>query len=261
MTTPTPPPPSPPCDWPVDTSAVPAWGDAEDTQQALAKAIASYVMWALSGRRFGVCELVHRPCPPRRTDRGVVAAPVPGRGDFRVLWPGWPGSPGWCSHSGGCGCARGHEYALPGPVVGVSEVLVDGGVLDTALWRVQGDYLIRKDKHWPFTQDLALDPGQPGTWQVTYTRGIPVPAAGQYATGILAGEVLKAIRRNAGCRLPSRAQSVSRQGVDVQLLDATTFLEGGRTGLPEVDLWLIAVNPKKHTAPPAVWSPDMEQAW
>lgn len=253
MSAPTP--PAAPCAWPLNTSAVPGWDDAEPEQQGLAAAIASFVLWALSGRRFGLCTRTVRPCPPARPDVALVRAPTTGGAYSGLTGSLWPGP---CGHTApGCGCARGRGYTLPGPVNAVTEVVIDGAVLDPGEWRADGDTIIRVAAPWPMAQDLTLEATEPGTWAVTYVRGIPVSDAGQYATGILAGEVLKAIRGNAGCKLPPRAQSVSRQGVDVQLIDPDTFLQGGRTGIPAVDLWLVAVNPRRIASPPQVWSPDL----
>jgi len=82
-----------------------------------------------------------------------------------------------------------------------------------------------------------------------------VPLGGQIAAGLLAGELLKA-RRGGKCRLPARAQSVAREGVDVTLLDPAALYEAGLTGLAEVDQWITAVNPARLRTRPSVSSPD-----
>jgi hypothetical protein len=46
--------------------------------------------------------------------------------------------------------------------------------------------------------------------------------------------------------------SVSRQGISYQMIDPTDILATGKTGLPEVDLWLSAVNPSHMQEPPRV---------
>lgn len=214
---------SAPCGWDLDTQGVPGWVDADPAQQAAATAFATHVLWALSGRQYGVCVVTVRP---------VVAVAQ--------------------------ACLSGGLYAvsLPGPVVSVEAVTIDGVVVDPVDYRLVGSDLLRSSP-WPVVNDLALEDTEPGTWSVTYSRGIPVPEAGQFAAGLLAGEILKAMLARP-CRLPSRATSVARQGVDIQLIDPETMFEGGRTGIPEVDLWLTAVNPHRLVAPPVVLSPDVD---
>lgn len=238
----------PPCNWPINTASVPAWADAEPDQQATAAAVATYVLWGLSGRRFGVCDVTARPAPS--PDRGNALLPL-AQGSMRIGSGAWFNA--WC----GVGVER-NVLTLPGPVVAVVTVLVDGVALDPTEWRLHGNDLWRVGGNWPATNDLSLADTEPGTWSIAYQRGIPVPVAGQLAAGVLAGEVLKSMRNLTGCRLPSRARSVTREGVDVQLLDPAEFLDGGRTGIPEVDLWLATVNPNRRASSRlAVWSPDV----
>jgi hypothetical protein len=213
-----------PCAWNLNTSAVPGWADGTPDQQATAEAVAVYVVWALSGRRFGTCQVVVRPEPPIPQ----VCRPY-------GLWP----------------------LDLPGPVASVDKVTVDGVDLDPAEYRVLGDAVYR-DEPWPVLQDLALDDTEPGTWSVTYRRGRPVPVAGQFAAGVLAGEVLRSIRGVGGARIPLRAQSIAREGVSIQMLDPQAFLDGGKTGIPEVDMFLAASNPHRLSSAPRVWSPDLQ---
>lgn len=262
MTTPDPA-PAAPCTWPADTSGVPGWGDAEPAQQGLATAIAAFVLWALSGRQFGLCTRTVRPCPPPRPPFEVVHAPARGSNLYTGMYGPWQLA-GMCGHLGGTAdCTRGHAYPLPGPVAAITEILIDGAVLDPGNYRTDGNSVIRTDARWPASQDLTLEATEPGTWAITYLQGNAVPVAGQYATGLLAGEILKALRSDAACRLPSRAQSVSRQGVDVQLINPDEFLSGrrggpgGHTGIRAVDLWLSSVNPHRLAQPPRVWSPDL----
>ena len=88
-----------PCDdYTIDTSLL------EDSLQ-----IASDVLFHLSGQRFpGECEATIRPCGYRT-----------------------PESCG-CLSSRTCACSAVSELHLPGPVVSVDEVKIDGAVLDSA---------------------------------------------------------------------------------------------------------------------------------
>lgn len=62
--------------------------------------------------------------------------------------------------------------------------------------------------------------------------------------------------RGGKCRLPKRVQSISRQGVSMQMVDPVALFENMQTGISEVDLWITAVNPHRLSAPSAVSSPD-----
>jgi hypothetical protein len=116
---------------------------------------------------------------------------------------------------------------------------------------------------WPTCQDMSLPATEPNTFEVTYLRGKPVPEYGLWAAGLLACELIKACAgpgEDCECRLPSNVQSVVREGVSI---DLEVFRLGGngdplfgRTGIPEVDLWLSSVNPNKVTSRSRAYSPD-----
>ncbi len=92
---------------------------------------------------------------------------------------------------------------------------------------------------------------EPGTWSVTYTRGVPPPPGSAKLVGLLAQEFLAAC--NGGkCRLPRRVRSVTRQGVTMDMVDPTDVYATGKTGIPEIDLWLSAVNPHRVQEPISV---------
>ena len=56
-----------PCEWPVDETCLPVSAEesdaAADPVMAAAKDMAVHVLWSLSGRQYGLCERVVRPCP------------------------------------------------------------------------------------------------------------------------------------------------------------------------------------------------------
>lgn len=137
-------------------------------------------------------------------------------------------------------CLASDRIKLPGyPVVAVHEVVVDGLVLDVSAYRVEdGRYLRRIDGDgWP---------GAPSDdWHVDYSYGLAPPLGGIKAAAALGCQLALACNPeavNSGkCRLPKRVTTITRQGVSLAVLDPLTLFDGGKTGLPEVDLWVAAV--------------------
>jgi hypothetical protein len=136
-------------------------------------------------------------------------------------------------------------------------VTIDGAVVPPSAYKVKDRrWLLRVDGDtWPQDQDLTADETAVGSFVVRYDRGVPVPPAGLVAAGDLALDILRA-RQDKACRIPQRAQSVSRQGVDVQLVDPYELFSQGLTGLPAVDAWVAAVNPNRNRTRARVYSPD-----
>lgn len=114
---------------------------------------------------------------------------------------------------------------------------------------------------WPKCQDMSLPLGQVGTFGVTYRRGRPVPTAGSWSAGLLACELAKACGAAPGvCDLPANVKSVTREGVAIDFEQVNLAIEGnkGRTGIPEVDLWIQTVNPYGVTGRARAYSPDVK---
>lgn len=240
------------CQWEVDRSCLPEAVSAIDiAQQGAAEDLAVQVLWALSGRQFGTCPVIARPC--RQDCSGVTYT-----GAYTGWWfPIWDGA-NWRNIA--CGCGPRCSWQSPRvvhlasrvglPIQEVTEVVIDGVVLDSSEYRLEGDLLYRVGGEWP-VQDLTLPLDEEGTWSVTYTRGIPPPLGTAKLVGLLAAEFLAAC--NGGkCRLPRRVRSVTRQGVSYDMADPTDVLASGKTGIPEVDLWLAAVNPNALQQPVSV---------
>lgn len=227
------------CAWPMVMQDCVAWDDADPEVQEWAQSIATDLMWALSGRQFGVCTTLVRPlsCRPILvTDVGLFAV-------------GAPLAESPCPPL--CQAVR-----LPGPVLSVSEIIMDGVVQPDTLWYLSGDDLLRRDGDpWPLLQDLSLPTTEVGTWSVEYLRGIPVPVGGQTAAGTYACQLVRQITTGK-CDLPERVTQIARQGVTMTMLDPMDFLNAGRTGLPSVDGWLASVNPNRMQEPSRVYSPD-----
>lgn len=114
----------------------------EDSIQA-----ASEMLWALTGRQFGVCDVTIRPCATKGS-----CNPCPDGGELPFFgYGGWsygsyPWYPqhtaaGWinvrpCGCQSSCGCAPLCETALPYPTCSINEVKVNGISLAPALYRI-----------------------------------------------------------------------------------------------------------------------------
>lgn len=235
-----------PCeDWPVywicDVSA------ESPALTGYAVAMATRVLWKLSGMQFGTCTTTLRPC--RRDCYG----------DWPWGWTewnaGWRGSEIWSdfrywfpltcgSCSSDCSCTELSEVLLPSPVSQVVSVKLDGTPMATGSYRVDNNrLLVRTDgQRWPFCNDLSKNDTEAGTWSVTASYGQDIPEGAALAMGELACEILKA-GKGQDCRLPPGVTQLVRQGVTIQYPDVGQLLKEGRTGLYLVDLFLASENP------------------
>lgn len=258
------------CELPVDTSCCPDWATYTAPVRANAEAWAGYILWALTGRQFGVCEVTVRPCYKRCTPRsyetyGVWMDSPYGGGRS---WIPYLDSGEWrnCGCCGICCCGASCEIWLPGPVVAITEVAISGVAVDPLTYRVDdAELLVRQGGEcWPECQDFDVAAGGTGSLSVTYTRGRALPVAGQLAAGRLACEFAKACV-GADCAIPQEVVSVSRGGVQFELVNPTDSFQNGLTGIAEVDRFITAVNPNQLMAPPEVYSLDVftprQQTW
>lgn len=238
---------------------------ASPTATGYAVAAATEIVWALSGRRFGTCEITLRPC--RRecySDQWWANTGSIWYGGVYAPW-GYPyagpsgywfdSSCGACS--GTCSCSEISEVLLPSPVSSIVSVKMDGTPMATGAYRVDNNrLLVRLDgERWPRCNNLAVADTEPGSWSVTALYGQPVPVAGQLAVGEMACEFLRALA-GEDCRLPAGVQSIARQGVTINFPDAGEFLKEGRTGFDLVDRFLAAVNPYHKAQRSRVYSVD-----
>lgn len=268
-----------PCDWPLATECCPDWTGVEEGLKARATSWATEILWMLTGRIYGVCSVTIRPCasqcaiPQGTTYEGYAGNAM--IGGIAGIWTPSMIDGAWVNCSCTTGCCSVCKLDLPfTPAASVTSIQIDGAVLapeyrsdpDDAespmfpTYRVDSyDRLVRLDGGcWPGCQDLSLPLSEEGTWAITYDFGIPVPAGGQIAAAELACEFAKACSGDSSCKLPSRVQSVSRQGVTMTLLDTLSDLwKEGRTGLFNVDLWLSAVNPHGLRERSAVYTPEL----
>lgn len=257
---------------PIETGPCEAWPtrlccdvegvDPEDVEHWTL--VASQILWALSGRRIGPCPVVVRPC--RRScleSTGLVSFQT---GIGVGPWIPYVGVDGlWrnasiCGCRSDCSCGELCEVYLPGPVYDVTEVTIDGQVLQPEEYRVDAPgRLVRVgDGCWPDCQDMSAPPGEEGTFAVTYRIGLPVDEAAVAAVSELTCHLLKGCRGQGacGCKANPNVTRISRQGVETWLQDPMAVYSEGHTGLPLVDLWLAVVNPYRLTSPSRVYSPD-----
>jgi hypothetical protein len=236
-----------PCsDWPVQwTCEVSTLSPAVT---GIAVSMATETLYALTGMRFGLCDVTLRPCGSGCGDSGSFYD------DFGPPWTAssWP-QPAligglWfnltCgSCSGGCSCNQVSEVRLPAPVYDITEVTVDGVVLASSAYRLDNNrLLVRTDgERWPRCNDLSLDSG-PGTWSVTARFGEPLPQGAALAMGELACQFAKAAD-GQDCRLPAGVQQLVRQGVTISYPDVGELFRQGRTGLYLVDAFIATWNP------------------
>lgn len=249
--------------WTINTGVCKTWADYPAEDRAWATRLSIFILWAATGKRFGACPTTVRPCWQRQAPlyqtwnvglQGEGYWGLRGDGGSSVQLFG-----GYCGCSNGCACTP-EQVMLPGAVQAVTQVVVDGVTLDPSEYLLQGSWLVRAGgQMWPARQDLSLPSGMPNTWSVTYTAGEVPPDVLMDAAGTYACELAKGKVNTSGCLLPRRVQSVTRQGVDIQFVDTSDYLEQGLTGVEAVDMVIRMINPYGLRRPPRVLSPDLPQ--
>lgn len=231
----------------------------------MSKRIAVQILHAFSGRQFGLCRRVVRPC---RDDcsSGTIRTEWNNGQLQPILESGvWYNST--CSSCRtDCSCTTVCEVTFGGRIDRIIEIRIDGLVVSPLDYRVDnGRKLVAQgDFCWPTCQDMTAPAGGAGTWTVEYLAGRPVPEAGRWAAGLLACEFVKACTPDdaAGdCALPDNITQIVREGLTMDVAPfviggADGKVEWGRTGVPEVDLWLTSVNPHQVTGRARAYSPD-----
>jgi hypothetical protein len=233
-----------------------AWGDYDPAVQTYAESTAAAIMWAATGRRYGQCEITVEPCT-RVEDPLYQTFPLAevGSGQAGPYISGgvWHNS---CT-PGSCGCAGRCEIALEGPTStsAVTSVTVAGVLVPPAAYVVyEGHLLTRIDGEcWPTCRDYS-DPSTAFT--VVYERGDPIPDHVQAAFERLACELARACT-GGDCALPARVRSMTRQGVEIQMVDLADETGRVRTGIAVVDQVIDAENPRGLQQRPTVLSPDL----
>lgn len=243
-----------------------------DEAQEVFERMAAELLWNMTDRIFGVCEVTVRPCrggcssASRWMDTFWGRGPYPwgdiSAGSWVPLLIGGEWFNMGCGCAGTCSCPESgpSSLRLPGPVTEVVSVTINGDVLPSTSYEVlHGRLLVRTDgTPWPACQDLLAPSTAPDTFEVVYKRGVEVPVGGQIAAGILACELAKAACRDNTCQLPQRVQTVTRQGVTVGIIDSFRDLGEGRTGIWLIDSWVAAVRGSARKAFAGVRSPDFK---
>jgi len=211
-----------------------------DPHAPLAVAVATELLIQLTAGLFpGIHQVTE--LYDTRTSMAADAAlyPITLRGiDYRTINRG--------CECGSCGVM--HRIRLRGqPVRHILSVVVNGQPLQPT------EYVLLDHSVLGFLTSAACCAG---CVTVQYEYGAPPPSAGRLAALKLANELVEALDPGGSCALPARVTSVSRQGVSWTLLDNQDFLENGRTGIYEVDLFLKTYNPAGALRPARVYSVD-----
>lgn len=246
-----------PCGWvPTHThhsaDDLTEWNAYSAATKALADSMASLILWAATGRQYGLCSVIARPvlCP----SLGNGAYP-----DYGHLAPVNLGNGEWLNMPDTCCDVNPTLAKLEGPVNSITSVVIGGVAVNPSKYRVdQMLWLVRTDgSTWPLWQNVSL-PGTDSTaFVVNYAMGLPVPVELLAMAGTYALELARAMSpgSSTSCRLPSRAKTITRQGVTIDMVDPTALLDRNLTGIPEVDAVIRALNPQGHVHQPRVLIP------
>lgn len=233
------------------------WPSSTDDVREMALMAATEVLWNLTRRRFGTCQISLRPCKQECWSEGFLSwmygswLPTYG-GGLGYGWP-YPALIGGRWYNLGCGqcgdtctCGVLHQIELPYPVADVIEVKIDGAVIVTGDYRVDSwRYLVLLNGHeFPQCNDLELPDTEPGTWSVTLTVGETVPQLGKFAVDQLGLQIALGCVGSGACSLPSGTlKSLDRQGVKQEFMEGA-WLAGYR-GMPAVQSFLQVYNPQR----------------
>lgn len=254
--------PSLPCNWNLDTSCCAEWDTYSDELQEAASEYGALVLWAATGRRFGLCERTVRPCGRTMDNANAPYGYFWSDGTwfpyiFNGVWRNCAGCGTW-SDFGCCPCGPRCQVWLPPPVASIpaTGITVGGDIIPVDAWRVDnGQWLVRTDGEcWPECQDYNTDAGDT-FFQVTYFKGLQVPNVLLRAAGELACEWARGCS-GADCRLPQRVTSLTRQGMSVSMVDLDTLLSHGLTGVATVDQVIRQFNPYGLPSKMSIASPD-----
>lgn len=250
-----------PCDWEFTSSICCAdWDSYDPALQEQAARWATFIMWAATGRQFDACELTVYPCGRDGWDGGAGAWGYWWNDGVFVpyIWQGQWYNAICCGGIGCYSCRPRCGALLPGPVLSVATVIVDGATIDPSEYRVYDQQWLTRlgNECWPACQDYNNENLK---FAVTYTRGTAVPAIVLDQAGVLACEYAKACL-GLECQLPSRVVNIARQGVTVSLQSIDEVLENGFTGITSVDQVIAKINPGRLKGRTRLYSPDIPVA-
>lgn len=235
------------------------WANATDQQKAL-RDVAEEFAWMyldrLTAHALAMCPIQVRPakwsCRPGAYYLAPASAAV---GPFNP-YVGLDGLYRNEAHRWGCECDDTRVILMPTDVGSIEYIQIGDAVLPPSAYRVDdGNRLIRQDgEGWPLRQDMWALAGEEDTFTVSYYPGRTPGRLEKFAAGVLAQEFLKGQAGDRGCRLPTGTVSVTRQGTTVQI--DPLLAAGMRTGIPEVDQVVMAINPNGLKQRTRVYSPD-----
>lgn len=247
-----------PCGWIIpDPLCCDDWVGLSPTIQSSARDYAALVLWAATGRQFGLCTQIVRPCGMKQCSDNL--------GEFYGYdWSGGTWVPyifngAWfnCMCGGPCCCDPRCQVRLMGPVDSITEVTIGGIAVDPATYRVDDQHwLVRTaGECWPTCADMDTDDGD-NVFEVTYVRGTTPPPALLRAASTLACEWGKACV-GGDCRLSNRVTSLARNGITIDMASPDEFLDNGMTGLWEVDSVIRALNPRGRVERARIFAPEL----
>jgi len=133
------------------------------------------------------------------------------------------------------------------PVRSVSEVTLGSTILDPSAYELRNNaFLTRSDK-----LPWILFPQQ--EMSVTYNYGTKPPVAGRRAALRFANELIMAETSDSNCALPDSVTAINRQGVSYTLLDPQVYVDKGKTGIYEIDMFIHSANPRGALKKPQVY--------
>jgi hypothetical protein len=216
---------------------------------------ASYLLWAMSGRKYtGETTVTERyTCTLRNNRMGPsikTNSPILFGGDVYNIPSGDYDE---YSELTADGMSPDSRIRLRGrPVTKIHSIRNrTGGIVDPSSY-----YLVEHST----VHIKAGTPWTPCNTEITYSYGTAVPAMGKMAARTLAIEFIKLWSDDDTCALPQRVTSVSRQGVSYTILDQQEFIQELRTGMYVIDLFIKTVNPDGARRKSKVFSPDQPRA-
>lgn len=186
--------------------------------------IASQILYKLTGEKYQGIHTVTEKYNPNSSGAALHTTPALIQGQMYNL----PRNASGCNDK---------LYLRHRPIRDVSEIVEMGTVLNPNSYELRNRTFLVKKNRTGWLSDCINE------LEITYTYGALPPTAGKLAAIKLANELNLSMIGSSDCALPARVTSVSRQGVSISVLDPQDFLEEGRTGLYEVDLFLKAFNP------------------
>ena len=228
------------------------WATTDDLSESVrtdpradeAIAASSHILWGLSGRKYSGAHSVVEFYDSRQ---GLGWTGRLGSVQAQAILQTAPGDPVCLD------CGFPHKMRLRHqPVQRVLSVQINGTLVDPSEYAL----INRSSLGFPLSR-LACGAS---CVRVAYIWGVNPPAGGRAACVRMAEQFLLAWNNDDDCRFPTRVTNVTRQGVSWTILDPQDFLNDGRTGLYEVDLFLKTTNPDKARRPARVFSPDLPRA-